>query len=110
MAKVRARKRAEREARIVAAQAKEARRQVWRQRRRGAWRSITLHRVRRRSRGSLLATRSRGQRAVIAIFALVALFVIWFGIHSTPLSIALTALLVLALPVLVIVAFDKRSS
>ncbi len=66
--------------------------------------------MRQRSAGSLLAKRSRGQRAIIAVFALVALFVIWFGIHSTPLSIALTALLVLALPVLVIVAFDKRST
>jgi Flp pilus assembly protein TadB len=107
---VRAQRRAEREARIQAAQAKEARRQAWRRRRRTAWRKLTLHELRRRSSGSLLARRSRGQRAIIGIFALVALLVIWTAVHSTALSIALTVLLVLALPVLVIVAFDKRST
>jgi hypothetical protein len=71
---------------------------------------LTLFETRQRNRGSLLARRSRGQRAIIVVFALVALFVIWWGVHSTALSIALTVLLVLALPVLVIVAFDKRST
>lgn len=95
---------------MVAAQAKEAQRQLWRRRRRAAWRQVTLYELRQRNRGSLMARRSRGQRAVIAVFVLAALFVIWWGVNSTALSVALTALLVLAVPVLVILAFDKRSS
>jgi Flp pilus assembly protein TadB len=110
LAKFRARRRAERDQRIQAAQAKEARRQAWRRKRRAVWRRATLHELRHRSSGSLLAKRSRAQRAVIAVFILVALFVIWWGIASTALSVALTILLVLAVPVLVIVAFDKRSA
>jgi Flp pilus assembly protein TadB len=110
VAKIRAQKRAEREARIRAVQAKQARREAWRKRRRAIWRSATLHALRQRSTGSLLAKRSRPQRAILAVFVLVALFVIWWGIASTALSIALTVLLVLAVPVLAVVAFDKRST
>ena len=110
MAKLRAQRRAERQRRIQAAQAKEARRLAWRRRRRAAWRRVTLHDLRVRSSGNLLARRSRAQRAVVVVFVLVSLFVIWWGVASTALSVALTALLVLAVPVLVIVAFDKRST
>jgi hypothetical protein len=74
------------------------------------WRRATLHELRTRNSGNLLARRSRAQRAVVAIFVVVSLFVIWWGLASTALSVALTALLLLAVPVLVIVAFDRRGA
>jgi hypothetical protein len=106
MPKVRAQRRAERERR----QAEALERNAKRMRRKMFWRKVTLHEWRRRSRGTLFARRSRGQRALIGVTVLVALFVIWFAVPSLAYRVLFSVLLLLALPVFVIVAFDRRNS
>ncbi len=110
MAKQRAARRAEREAAHQKLVAKRARQEERRRGRRELWRKATFHEARRRSTGTLFARRNRGQRAIIGLFAVVGLVLIWQLVHSLALQIALTALLALALPVFVIVVFDKRST
>jgi hypothetical protein len=106
MAKVRAMRRAERERR----QREALERQAKRSRRRRFWRKVTFHDMRRRSSGRLFARRSRGERAVIGVVGLLALIIIWTVVSSLALKVALSLLFLLALPVLVIVAFDRRGS
>jgi hypothetical protein len=106
MAKVRALRRAERERR----QREALERNAKRLRRKLFWRKVTLHDMRRRSRGRLFARRSRGERALIGVVGVLALIVIWTAVSSWALKVALSLLLVLVLPVLVIVAFDRRGS
>jgi hypothetical protein len=106
MAKIRAQRRAERERRQRQAlefNAKRLRRKMF-------WRKVTLHEARRRSSGRLFARRSRGERALIGVVGLLGLIIIWTVVSPTALKVLLTLLLVLALPVLVIVAFDRRGS
>jgi hypothetical protein len=106
MPKLRRMRRAERERRqreALELQAKRARRRAFRRR-------ITLYEWRRRSSGRLFVRRSRGERAFIAAAGLVILFVIWTAVPSLALKVALSLLLALALPVLIIIAFDRRSS
>lgn len=110
MAKVRKLRRAERELHMQRVLEKRAREEVRRKKRREWWRKVTLQGWRKRSTGRLLARRSRGERAGIVVGALAALFLIWKLAPSTAMSVALTAVLLLALPVFVIVVFDKRSS
>ena len=106
MAKVRAQRRAERERRQQAALAYNAKRL----RRRMFWRRVTLHEMRRRSSGRLFARRSRRERALIGVVGLLALVVIWTVVSPVALKVLLTLLLLLATPVLVIVAFDRKGS
>ena len=106
MAKVRAQRRAERERRQREAlefNAKRLRRKMF-------WRRLTLHEMRRRSSGRLFARRSRAERALIGVIGLLSLIVIWIAVSPVALQVLLTVLLLLALPVLVIVAFDRRGS
>ena len=110
MAKQRAARRAEREAAHQMLMAKRARQQERRRVRREWWRKASLYEFRRRSTGTLLVRRNRAQRAIIALFAVVGLALIWQLASSLALRIALSALLLLALPVFVIVVFDKRST
>lgn len=110
MAKQRAARRAEREAAHQKSMAKRARQEEKRRRRRELWRKVSFYQLRRRSTGTLLVRRNRAQRAIIGLFAVVGLALIWQLVHSLALQIALSALLLLALPVFVIVAFDKRST
>jgi hypothetical protein len=110
VAKQRAVRRAEREEAHRKLMDKRARQENSRRARRAFWRRVTLHDLRKRSTGTLFARRNRAQRAIVGLFAVVALAIIWQVVHSLALQIALTALLILSLPVLVIVVFDKRSS
>jgi hypothetical protein len=106
MAKVRAQRRAERERKQRQAlefNAKRLRRKMF-------WRKVTLHEMRRRSSGRLFARRSRGERALIGVVGVLSLVVIWTVTLSTGFKVLLTLMLLLALPVLVIVAFDRRGS
>ena len=105
MPKVRAQRRAERERKQRQALEYNAKRL----RRRMFWRKVTLHEVRRRSSGRLFARRSRGERAVIGVVAVLVLVVIWTALPSVGLKVMLSLLFLLALPVLVIVAFDRRN-
>ena len=110
MAKQRAARRAEREEAHRKLMAKRTRQESRRRSWRAFWRKVTLHDLRQRSTGTLFARRNRAERAIVGLFAVVALALIWQLVHSLALQIALTALLLLCLPMLVIVAFDKRSN
>ena len=105
MPKVRAQRRAERERKQRQALEYNAKRL----RRRMFWRKVTLHEMRRRSSGRLFARRSRGERALIGVIAVLTLVVIWTALPSLALKVMLSLLFLLALPVLVIVAFDRRN-
>jgi len=105
MPKVRAQRRAERERKQRQALEYNAKRL----RRRMFWRKVTLHEMRRRSSGRLFARRSRGERALIGVIAVLTLVVIWTVLPSLALKVMLSLLFLLALPVLVIVAFDRRN-
>ncbi len=96
--------------RMQAARELETSRAAKRLRRREFWRRATLYELRQRSSGRLFARRSRGERAFIGALALVIFVVIWATVPSLALRLALSLLFVLVLPVLVIVAFDRRSS
>ena len=105
MSKERARRRAEREAARAIAEAKRLRLE----RRRARWRQL----VRRlkppdRRRAWLLGRRSAGQRAVIAGIAIGLLWMVWYLVESWPVRIGLSFLVVLALPVVVVMMFDRR--
>jgi hypothetical protein len=106
VSKERARRRAEREAlREAAAQARA------RVERRRARRRALLRRIRPTPGGRrawLLARRSPGQRAAAIGFFLAALAAIWYLVGPMPLRIGATLLLILMLPVLVVVIFDRR--
>jgi hypothetical protein len=69
-----------------------------------------VRRLRRpdRRRAWLLARRSPGQRAATVAFLVLGLAAIWYLVEPVPLRIGLTLLLILTLPVLVIVIFDRR--
>jgi chromatin segregation and condensation protein Rec8/ScpA/Scc1 (kleisin family) len=110
VAKERAARRAEREAAHRKLMEKRGRQEARRKSRRELWRKISLYDLRRRSTGTLFARRNRAQRAIVAIFAVLVLILIWQLVHNLALQVALTALLLLFLPVLVIVVFDKRST
>ena len=78
MVKVRAQRRAERERKQRQALEYNAKRL----RRRMFWRKVTLHEMRRRSNGRLFARRSRGERAIIGVVAVLILVVIWTALPS----------------------------
>lgn len=102
MSKERARRRQEREAVRVAAEAKRLRRE----RRRVFWRRFRLPRRRRVAWG--LGRRSTGQRAVTIGVGLGLVWVVWYLVDAWPLRIALWLLLVLVLPVFTVVTFDRK--
>jgi Flp pilus assembly protein TadB len=102
VSKERAKRRAERETVRAAAEAVRARRQ----------RRAVLRRLRPpdRRRAWLLARRSPGQRAAVIGVGLGLLAAIWYLTESWPTRIGLSLLALLALPVLVIVTFDRRKA
>lgn len=73
------------------------------------WRKVSFYEARQRSSGKL-ARRSRGERVFIAVLGLALLTIVWYFTQSVALAIALTCLVLLFLPVLVILIFDKRSA
>lgn len=105
MSKERARRRAEREAARAAAAEARRRAQERRERRRALIRAIL---PKQRRRAWLLARRSPGQRALTAGVGIGLLWTIWYLVEPLALRIGLSLLVVLVLPVLVIVAFDRR--
>jgi hypothetical protein len=105
VSKERARRRAEREAARAVAEAKRMKAEQRRARRRALLRRL---RPRERRRAWLLARRSGGQRAALAVGALGALALVWYLIDSWPLRIAFSLLVILLLPVFAIVIFDRR--
>lgn len=105
MSKERARRRAEREALAEQARAKRERAEARRRR----WRSI-LARFTRPSRrtAKLIPGRSMGERVFIAAIAVGLALVIWSQVEELNTRIGLTVLLVLMLPVLAVLSFDRR--
>jgi hypothetical protein len=105
MSKERARRRAERELARAAAQADALRREQRRQRR-----AALLRRLRPRSRRWAwgLGRRSVGQRSLITGVAIAGLFAVWYFVDSLPIRIGLSALLLLTLPVVAIISFDRK--
>ena len=105
MSKERARRRAEREAVRAAEQAVRLRRA----RRRARLRAV-VRRLRPRPRRWAwgLGRRSTGQRVLILGAAVALLFAVWYFFDSWPTRIGLTALVLLALPVIATVSFDRK--
>ncbi|GAA1743502.1 hypothetical protein [Luedemannella helvata] len=114
MSKERAQRRAVREAEEALRKAKRARQVA----RRARWRPMrralaprTLYRriVPDRRTGRLLPRRNSGERLVITTMTVVALAAVWLLLDSWPVRIGLTVLAIVAVPVLVVVAFDRRT-
>lgn len=106
MAKERARRRAEREALAAREKAKAARQR----RRRDALRRLKPSLPRRRRRtGSLLARRSRAERAGIVALPAVLVAATWFLVDPLGLRLVLIVLLVLVLPAVVVIALGRRT-
>jgi Flp pilus assembly protein TadB len=107
VSKERAQRRAER---IAAAEADRAKRE--RARRRAARRRAFARRLRPRRpagrTGRLFARRPRGQRAAIATAGLGVLVLTWLLVDSLTLRVAVTVLVLLTAPALVVLTFDRR--
>lgn len=104
MSKERARRRAAREAEQVQLRRKRERVEARRAKRR---RIVARLRGLRPGRTGRIAKHSRGQRTVLALVLAVGLLLIWTLSTSVPLSIGLSLLLVLTLPVVAVLAFDR---
>ena len=105
MSKERARRREEREAARAVAEAKRARLEQRRTRRRALLKRVTPKR-RRVAWG--LGRRSPRQRAAIAGAGIAGLLLVWYFVESWSARIALWLLVLLALPVLAVVTFDRK--
>jgi Flp pilus assembly protein TadB len=105
MSRERARRREVREAARAVAEAK---RQRLEQRR--ARRAAVLRRLRPRSRRWAwgLGRRSPGQRAALVGVAVAGLLAVWYFVESWPVRIALGLLILLSLPVVAVVTFDRK--
>ena len=106
MSKERALRRAEREAAETARRRKIDRAEARRAKIRRVRRKLTP----RPSRTGRLRWHSRGQLAVTATVVVLLLLVIWLLVQSTALAVLLTILTVMALPVLMTIAWDRRSA
>jgi Flp pilus assembly protein TadB len=105
VSKERARRRAERLAVLDKEKAARARKVARRATRRRMVRRLTPQ---RRSSGQLYR-RSRGQRAGIVLIPLVAAVAIWILVPDLALRLVLIAMIVLAVPALVVVILGRRS-
>ncbi len=105
MSKERARRRAERLAVLEREKAIRARRTVRRERRRAFVRGLRP----RFGRDGRLYHRSRRQRIGIAVVTVLAVAAVWTLVPDLPLRIILTAMLVLAVPALVVVVLGRRA-
>ncbi|MBW6434078.1 hypothetical protein KZ829_10060 [Actinoplanes hulinensis] len=105
MSKERARRRAERLAVQEREKSVRARRVARRDRRRVFLRSLKP----RFGRDGRLYHRSRRQRIGIVVVTLLAVAAVWTLIPDLPLRIILTAMLVLAVPALVVVVLGRRA-
>jgi Flp pilus assembly protein TadB len=106
VSKERARRRAERVAVLEKEKATRARKVARRQRRRAVVRRLTPGRLPSSGR---LHRRSRGQRIGIAVVPLVAAVTVWLLVPDLALRVVLTAMIVIAVPALVVLVLGKRS-
>lgn len=104
MSKERAKRRAERLVVLEKEKAARARKDARRQRRRATVRRLTP----RLGRSGRLNRRSRRERAGIAVLPLAALAAVWLLVPDQPLRIVLTAMIVIAVPALVVLVLGKR--
>ena len=104
MAKERALRRA---ARLAEAEADRARR-ARAVRRRALARRLRPRRPRFGRTGRIYARRSRGQRAAIVTGLVGVLVLVWLLVGSLTLRVAITVLVVLVAPALVVLTFDRR--
>ncbi|GAB2906224.1 hypothetical protein ACFMQL_28035 [Nonomuraea fastidiosa] len=109
MSKERARRRAEREAERARAIRANEERQARRARRRALIARLTPRPVRIRRQGGLLARRHRAQNAVVALGFLLVQVIAWLVWGSLLASFAVLVLSVLFVPVVVTLAFDRRT-
>jgi Flp pilus assembly protein TadB len=104
VSKERARRRAERLAVLEKEKAARARKVARRQRRRAVVRRVTP----RLGKTGRLHRRSRPQRIGIVVVPLVAAVAVWILVPDLPLRIVLTAMIVIAVPALVVLVLGKR--
>jgi hypothetical protein len=94
------------------AEAETARMKRERAQKRAARRRALARRLRPRGptgrTGRLFARRSRGQRAAIGTVGLGVLILVWLLVDSLTLRVAVTVLVVLTAPALVVLTFDRR--
>ncbi|MEV0820436.1 hypothetical protein [Nonomuraea rubra] len=109
MSKERARRRAEREAERARAIRANEERQARRARRRALLGRLTPRPVRFYRQGGLLARRHRAQNAVVALGFLLVQVIVWLVWGSFPLSFGVFILSLLLAPVVVTLAFDRRT-
>jgi Flp pilus assembly protein TadB len=105
VAKERALRRAARLAEAEAARARHVRSQARAARRRALARKL---RPRVGRTGRIYARRSRGQRAAIVTGLVGVLVLVWLLVGSLTLRVAITVLVVLVAPALVVLTFDRR--
>jgi hypothetical protein len=113
MSKQRAARRALREAEEAKLRARRARQVARRARGRALRRALDPRRAYRRlvpdrRTGRMLPRRSGGERFVITTMTVIALAAVWFLIDPLALRVAFTLLAIVAVPVAVVVAFDRR--
>ena len=108
MSKQRAIRRAEREAEAARARAARERALARKARRRQLVRHVVPRRPDRRV-GKLYPRRSYGERIMISLAAVVALWLIWTYVASFATRIALTATLLIVAPAIIVLAFGRRS-
>ena len=104
MSRERALRRAARQAEVERAAAARERRAA----RRARLRAVRPRLPDRRT-GRLFPRRTRAQRAGIVVVAAVALALIWLEMDSLPTKIALTALVAIGSPALVVLTLDRRT-
>ncbi|WP_188194953.1 hypothetical protein [Nonomuraea sp. SYSU D8015] len=109
MSKERARRRAEREAEAARARRANEERQARLARRRAVLARLVPRPVRVRRQGGLLARRQRAQNAVVALGFLLVQVLVWLLWGSFLASFAALVLSLLLVPVVVTLAFDRRT-
>jgi hypothetical protein len=107
MSKERARRRAERQVQQERDRAARARKVARRDARRRIVRRLTPRLPDRRT-GRLYPRRTRTQRAAIVVAAVIVIGLIWLNFDDLATRIALTGLVVLASPALVVLTLDRR--
>jgi hypothetical protein len=108
MSKERAIRRAAREAEERKARERRARQVARRTRRREIRRRLTPTLPRRGRVGKMFPRRTAGQRALLTGVAAVLVFSIWYEFDDLGARLALTAIVVLALPAIAVLAFGRR--
>ncbi|MFI7612988.1 hypothetical protein E1286_35480 [Nonomuraea terrae] len=109
MSKERARRRAEREAERARAMRANEERQARLARRRSLLARLTPRPVRYVRQRGLLARRQRAQNAVVALGFVLVQVLVWLVWGSLPVSLAVLVFSLLLAPVVVTLAFDRRT-